>query len=479
MKYHCKNTLGLVLLCFFSVTYLYAEDLPDYAKVPKMSYVGAGYYAKILCSAVFISHRDPTDVRSDDLRDYPFQPVIDFQKKTVTVSPGFGLPTQKAIYREGLGSTLAINYTEEHIRTQDTGNLTPSPLTPDKQKKLWPEGNVVDFENLAVEVHKKELTAIIENSFTEPQANQNQFRGTRAVVVVYKGRIIAEKYAPGFTKDTPLMGWSITKSITNALVGIMVGEGKLRLDDPAPVAEWSGPGDPRGAITLDQMLRMSSGLDYVEDYVDVLSDTPFMLFGTLDAAGFTSAKPLDVEPDSRWRYISGSPNLVCRIIREALNGSLSRYFEFPRRKLFDRIGMQSAVIEPDAAGTFVGSSFSYATARDWARFGLLYLQDGVWEGERIFPEGWVTYSTTPIPKAPIGQYGAYWWLNAGNPVGSSNRRYPTLPADLYSADGYEGQFVILIPSRDVVLVRLGLSHPANLDVGIEELVGEVLAAIDH
>ena len=245
------------------------------------------------------------------------------------------------------------------------------------------------------------------------------------------------------------------------------------------MAEWSGAEDPRAAITLDQLLHMSSGLGFVEVYTDLLSDTPFMLFGTPNSAGFTAAKPQEAEPDSRWRYISGSPNLVCRILRGALGGSLTHYFAFPRRSLLDKIGMRSAIIEPDASGTFVGSSFSYATARDWARFGLLYLQDGVWAGERILPEGWVKYTTTPTPKAPKGEYGAYWWLNAGNPVDSENRLYPSVPADLYLARGYEGQNVIVIPSRNLVLVHLGACIPPSGPGAWnpEEFIADVLKAI--
>ena len=287
--------------------------------------------------------------------------------------------------------------------------------------------------------------------------------------------------SPGFSKDTPLIGWSMTKSITNALAGIVVGMGKLSIKEPAPVAEWSGAEDPRAAITLDQLLRMSSGLGFVEVYTDLLSDTPFMLFGTPNSAGYTAAKPQEAEADSRWRYISGSPNLVCRILRNALGGSLAHYFAFPRRALFDKIGMRSAIIEPDATGTFVGSSFSYATARDWARFGLFYLQDGVWEGERILPEGWVKYTTTPTPQAPKGEYGAYWWLNAGNPFDSENRLYPSVPSDLYLARGYEGQNVIVIPSRNLVLVHLGACIPPSGPGAWtpEEFINDVLKAIQN
>jgi len=472
-----KMVSGLVVLLLFFPLGIKAGELPPYAKVPKISAVAAAYKAEILCSAVFVSKRNPSDVQQQELKDLPFPAKIDEQNKTVTVAVGMGMPDQIAIFRDGLGCTLGIDYPADHIRAQVTGDPTPGPADMSQLRKLWPEGDSVDIESLPPEVDKAKLTAAIDRTFTEPYAGQKRIWGTRAIVVVYKGRIIGERYAPGFSKDTPLLGWSMTKSITNALVGILVGQGKLTPKAQAPVPEWSGKDDPRAAITLDQLMRMSSGLNFVEDYIDMLSDTPFMLFGMPDTAAFTAAKPLEVTPDSMWRYISGSPNLVCRIMRGAIGGSLAQYFAFPRRALFDKIGMRSTVIEPDAAGTFVGSSFSYATARDWARFGLLYLRDGVWMTEPILPEGWVKYTTTPTPKAPKGEYGAYWWLNAGNPLGSANRLYPSLPTDLYVALGYEGQNVVVIPSRDLVVVHLGASSPPEGSWNPEELVGEVLKAV--
>ena len=455
---------------------LSAGEIPLYAKVPKITAVAASYKAKILCSAVFVSKRNPSDVEQSELQGFPFPTKIDEKEKTVTVSVGMGMPDQIAIFRDGLGCTGGIDYTAEHIKAQITGNPIPPPTDPSQLRKPWPEGEFVDTENIPPEVDQGKLKAAIEKTFTEPPASEKKIWRTRAVLVVYKGRVIGERYAPGFTKDTPLIGWSMTKSITNALMGILVKQGKLNLKAQAPVPTWSGKDDPRAAITLDQLLRMSDGLDFVEDYVDLLSDTPFMLFGTPDTAAFTAAKPLEVAPDSRWRYISGNPNLVCRIMRGALGGSLAQYFAFPRRTLFDKIGMRSAVLEPDAAGTFVGSSFSYATARDWARFGLLYLKDGVWMNERILPEGWVKYSTTPTPKAPKGEYGAYWWLNAGNPLGSANRFFPSLPTDLYQARGYEGQDITVIPSRDLVVVHLGAASPPSA-WNPEEFIADILKAI--
>jgi len=473
-----RIALCLAALSFFPGI-IYAEDIPLYAKVPRLTAVAASYKAKILCSAVFVSKRSPSDVEREELNDLPFPTKIDEKEKTVTVTVGMGIPDQIAIFRDGLGCTVGINYTAEHIRAQVTQNPIPTPEDTNQLRKPWPEGEFVDTENIPPEVDKAKLTEAIERTFTEPYANQKRFWRTRAVVVAYKGRIIRERYTAGFSKDTPLLGWSMTKSVTNALAGILVGQGKLTLKAQANVPEWSGKGDPRAAITLDQLMRMSDGLNFVEDYVDMLSDTPFMLFGTPDTAAFTAAKPLEVVPDSRWRYISGSPNLVCRIMRGAIGGSLAQYFTFPRRALFDKIGMRSAVLEPDASGTFVGSSFSYATARDWARFGLLYLRDGVWMNERILPEGWVKYTTTPTPKAPKGEYGAYWWLNAGNPAGSANRLYPSLPPDLYLARGYEGQDTVVIPSRDLVVVHLGAcSPPAGEGAwNPEEFVADILKAI--
>ena len=194
-----------------------------------------------------------------------------------------------------------------------------------------------------------------------------------------------------------MLGWSMTKSVTNALIGILVKQGKLSLDQLAPVPEWSDPADPRHAITLDQLMRMSSGLEFSEDYADLTTGVTQMLYNTDDMGAYAAAAPLEAEPDGVWNYSSGTANIVSRIVRDTVGGSDEEYLTFPRRALFDPIGMTSAVMEPDASDTFVGSSYMYATARDWARFGLLFLQDGMWEGERILPEGWVDYSITPTP----------------------------------------------------------------------------------
>ena len=218
---------------------------------------------------------------------------------------------------------------------------------------------------------------------------------------------------------------------------------------------------------------MSSGLKFDEDYRNPLADVTFMLFGVPDAAAYAIAKPLEAEPGSRWSYSSGTTNIISSAIRRIVGDP--GYLEFPRRALFNPLRMTSAVMETDAAGNFVGSSFMYATARDWARFGLLYVRDGVWLGQRILPEGWVAYTRTPTSNAPDQQYGAHFWLRIPNEFSCGNEG-GQLPADSFHAVGYEGQFVTIIPSRELVLVRLGLTrHPCAWDH--QEFVRLVLGAI--
>jgi len=442
-----------------------------------MAAVGAGYKAKILCSGVFVSKRDAQSVLDEDLALASMKLIdasIDHDERTATATAFGGLVTRKAIFREGLGATLVIDVSEEELRAQAGGDLKSAP--PNQKDLPWPTGDVTTSEGPPAGIDTQKLADALDNAFSEPEPDPDRLRRTRAVVVVYDGQIIAERYAPGFTRDTPLLGWSMTKSVTNALVGILVGQGKLSVDEPAPVPEWSGPDDPRGSITLDQMLRMSSGLEFGEIYEDPRSDVCIMLFSVRDAAAYAADKPLETDPGGKWYYSSGTTNIISRIVRDTVGGTQADYFAFPRRALFDRIGMRSAVIEPDPSGTFVGSSYMYATARDWARFGLLYLQDGVWEGERILPEGWVDYSRKRTPGSDRGVYGAHFWLNPKGSLDESVESASRLPGDLYQCLGHEGQSVTIIPSRKTVIVRLGLTQ----DPGawhLDSFIGDVLEAV--
>jgi CubicO group peptidase (beta-lactamase class C family) len=416
--------------------------------------VGTGYVAKYLCSSTFISGRDDKTVFREDVS--PINPIarvvsyrVDRQGKSVSADV-FGMFESVAIYREGCGCTLIRGVRPEELNRQPIA--VPLARRTLSQDLPWPLGNQGELEPVPSAVDRAKLEGALDRAFAEESPEKP--KKTRAVLVVYDGRLIAERYAPGIDRDMPLLGWSMAKSITSALVGILVKKGKLTLDAPAPVPEWRQKGDPRGRITLDQLLRMSSGLEFDEAYAP-LHDATDMLYGSEDFAAYAASKPLETDPGGTWNYSSGTANIIARIVRSAAEKEASNYYRFLRDELFDRIGMTSAVFEPDPSGTFVGSSYAFATARDWARFGLLFLRDGVWEGSPILPEGWVKYSTTPTPKAPKGEYGALFWLNAGPDSNPRARRWPLVPRDAYSAEGFQYQRVIIIPSRKLILVRFG------------------------
>ncbi|HKZ05101.1 MAG TPA: serine hydrolase [Methylomirabilota bacterium] len=415
--------------------------------------VGNGYVAKTVCSGVFLTGRKPQSVLDEEIRANDpgilRLATVEVDRSAGTVrSRLLGLGLRIAVYREGLGCTLAIGVGARELAARGLPletTMTVAMPTP------WP---VPSAPPATAPPSSAAVTAALDDAFAEPGPSPS--RRTRAVVIVHEGRIVAERYAPGYGPHSPLPGWSMTKSVVNALVGILVREGRLALDEPFRVPEWSTPGDPRRAITLRQLLQMSDGLRFSETYGNPLGDVLTMLFGTGDAAGFAAGKRLAAAPGTRWSYASGATNIIARGLRLAVGGSDEDYLAFPRRALFEPLGMTSAVMEPDAAGDYVGSSFMFATARDWARFGRLYLQDGVWEGRRLLPEGWVAFSVKPAPAAPGGVYGAHFWLGfdggAYAPSGVAG-----IPADAYHAIGHEGQFITVIPSRRLVVVRLGLA----------------------
>jgi CubicO group peptidase (beta-lactamase class C family) len=437
--------------------------------------IGTGFAAKYICSGVFISQREPGAVFKEDIRPVDktltrlIDVEVDYSQKSVTAT-ALGLLKSKAIYRQGCGCTLVVGATEEELRNQHLSSFTPRPL-PENQP--WPDGEAGPDQARPSGWNPVKLRQAIDRHFAEPGPEKKKC--TRAVVVVHDGRLVAEHYAPGFHKQMPLLGWSMAKSVTNAIMGVMAQKGMIDIRRPAPVSEWNNPGDPRRAITIDQLLRMSSGLKFEEVYKPLRGVTT-MLYGSRDFGVFAAGQPLEVQPDQKWQYSSGTTNLLARVVSHQLGTAGQRPLDFIRRELFDRVGMTSAVFEPDPSGTFVGSSYLMATPRDWARFGLLYLQDGIWQGQRILPEGWVRFSVTPTPQAPRGQYGAHFWLNAGSASNPADRVWPRLPSDTFFADGYQGQRVVIIPSRNLVVVRFGLTpNPADMD--FESFLEEVLDAL--
>lgn len=415
----------------------------------QLGFVGAGFTAKLLCSGVFVSGRPAADVLAQDiaLNDpgiLRFMRIeVDDAARRVRAS-FLGVREQLAEFRDGLGCTLAG--APALAATRPAGTPATPALSPAALDAPPPAHDAGRLEHA------------VAAAFDEP--DPARARRTRAVVVLHDGRLVAERYAPGFGPQTPLPGWSMAKSVLNALLGVLVQEGRLALDAPVPLAAWRDPGDPRGAITLRQLLQMQSGLAFSENYANPLDDVVWMLFASADTAGFAAAKPLAAEPGSHWQYSSGTSNILSRVLREAL-GSDAEYAAFPRRALFAPLDMDSAVMEPDAAGNYVASSYLYATARDWARFGQFYLDDGVAAGRRLLPEGWVAFSTTPATHAPDQAFGAHFWLKVPGEFAGGTRSSAGLPPGTFHAVGYEGQFVSVVPARRLVVVRLGLSSGAG------------------
>jgi CubicO group peptidase (beta-lactamase class C family) len=411
--------------------------------------VSAGVSAQIACAGVFVSQRPFDDAVSDAEHLSPLTTGnrynLDRANETVSVT-SFGLVTRTALYRPGIGCTLLVNSTPEQLRRQADGIKAPSTAF---RPAPWPAGDTVDLASLPPGVDRAALDKAVADTFADDTPDRSI--ATRAIVVVTDGRIVAERYAPGFTKDTRLLGWSASKSVEATLVGTFVANGRLALDAPPPVPEWKSPGDPRGRITLRQLLNMSSGLQFLEPYLPG-TDSTAMLFESPDMGAYAATRPLAHPPGTVWAYSSGTANLLSRIAFQLSGGTLADYEAYAQTHLFGPAGMTSAMFEPDESGNFVGSSYLYATARDWARFGLLYLDGGAINGTRILPASWTQFVRTPAPADTRKGYGAQFWLNA---IENGHRQLPNLPDDYFAAEGHNGQYVAIFPSRHTVIVRLG------------------------
>ncbi|MCC8938719.1 serine hydrolase [Bradyrhizobium sp. Arg68] len=436
--------------------------------VPK---VATGFVANIICSETFVSGLEPARIFSETTEAMPGVGLItwamDYQvdraRKDVTVTL-FGLGRSRAVYREGLGCML------DHGAAPADGPLPTA--TP--QPALLPE---IAGPSI-VASQSPQLALALDRAFAEPA--QAPFRRTRAIVVLKDGRVVAERYADGIGIDTPLLGFSATKSVISALTGILVRDGKLTVDQPVPIAAWQNPDDPRHAITVDHLLRHTAGLalgsSLEASLASVLEPVNRMKFMEPDMAAFAEGFALESVPGRNWNYNDGNFAVLSHLIRDAAGGHAADVMRFARRELFDPLGMRRVVIEFDAAGTPEGSSQMLASARDWARFGQLYLNDGIAGGKRILPEGWVKYSASPTPNAWVG-YGAGFWTNLGDSLGANYRTAHGWPRDAFYAKGTIGQYVIIVPSQRLVIVRLGRSPnaPPQAD-GVFDLVRDVVAA---
>lgn len=436
--------------------------------VPK---VATGFVADILCSETFVSGLDvkrnfaeTTDAMpGTSLITWAMDYRVDHARKDVTVTL-FGIGRSHAVYREGLGCSL------DH----GVGLAAVEPPATDRQPVLLPE---IAGPGI-VAPQSPSLAAALERAFTEPA--QPPYRRTRAVVVMKQGRIIAERYADGVGPQTPLLGFSMTKSVISALTGILVRQGKLKLDGPAPVAAWNDPSDSRHAITVDQLLRHTAGLALGSSLQASLGSAfePVnrMKFVESDMAAYAESIRLETAPGTAWNYHDGNMLILSHLIRDAAGGTPEDALRFARRELFAPLGMRHVVLQLDGSGTIEGSSEMLASARDWARFGQLYLNDGVAGGRRILPEGWVSYSATATPNAWVG-IGAGFWTNQGDSFGANFRVTHGWPRDAFFAKGTIGQYTIVIPSEKLVIVRMGRSPNAPPEAdGVFDLVRDVVAA---
>ena len=407
-----------------------------------------GYAAKNLASDVFVSGREPADVEALDLH-FSFikftRNKVDFENKTVTSRFLWGKSV--AAWREGYGVTL--------LRGKKAAELQA------EKYPLAPEAEGPDFLEPGDSALTERLAPIAKALVDDHAYNGTPF----AFVVLHEGKVVAERYREGITARTRLLSWSMAKSFTNALAGVMYGDGLVDVFAPTGIPEWQG--DERAAITLNDLMQMQSGLQWNEDYGN-RSDVNLMLHREKDMGLFAIDKPLEHKPGTFWYYSSGSTNIVMRYLRGKF-ASDKEFLTYYRERVFAPLGIRNAVFEPDMSGTPVGSSYLYITAREFASFGQLYLDDGVFQGRRILPEGWVEYSVTPASASNDG-YGAFFWLN-------KDKFWPDIPEDMFNCQGHDGQEIFIIPSKDLVVVVLGYSPKPDRVVDWNALVKDIISQL--
>ncbi|WP_113447346.1 serine hydrolase domain-containing protein [Rhizobium cremeum] len=421
---------------------------------PALLRVGTGYAAKIVCSNVFLAGRDPENVLAADVQA-PGHPLlrlvsvdVDREARSVTAQLPGAIAASTAIYREGLGCSNV----PDGGAVADT--VQPPPLEPQRiaADAPWPAGDRVEAAEPAI------AGLLADPALAGP--------GMRAIVVVKDGGIVAETYGGGFSHATPLLGWSMAKTVNAAVLGRLVAEGRLGLDDSGLFSGWKD--DQRGTIRVRDLMAMESGLEFNEDYGDV-TDVTRMLYLERDMAAYAADKPEIAGPGEVFNYSSGTSVLLARVWMDRFRDQ-SRALAYPETALFAPLGMTSALMEADAAGTFVGSSYVYATARDWARFGLFLLQDGVWNGNRLLPEGYVAMMQQPTVASNNRFTKGQAWQEG--PGGVMDQTFG-LPADAYWMLGHDGQSVTIVPSERLVVVRLGLT-PSKLGYRPQKLVKAVM-----
>jgi CubicO group peptidase (beta-lactamase class C family) len=418
-------------------------------------------YAKAMCSAAFITGLDP-GVAAENVGYFtgPYAqrrnvdtPVVDRERKEVRIT----MPNGKTLVARHFGSqgciTLPPGRDDVFFAPLAVTSTLPDPATQD-----WPMGNVLPSGPVDG-IDAAKVRQAVEAAFERPEAY------TAAFVVTHKGRIVGERYMNGIGPTTPLESWSMGKSVTATLLGLLIRQGEYRLDQPAPIPQWQGDGDKRKEIRISDILQMSSGLrinapdDPEFDLNGAYPDHVYFYTGRIDAFDYAATRPQQWPPGTVGRYRNTDPVIANYLIRLAVEKRGEAYLSFPQRALFDKIGIRTMTLETDPYGNFLAQGYDFMSARDWARLGNLYLQDGVWNGERLLPEGFVNFVRTPAPAWVADQrpvYGGFFWLN-------TTGVWP-VPATAYYMLGAGGQITLIVPSHDLVVVRMGFDKGAQASV---------------
>ncbi len=430
-------------------TYLYVAVLP-------MVSIATGYAAKYVCSCLFVGGLSLDEIRTTDL-NFPVVRQVNLDvntKKQVVTGSMFGLNPQTAVYRSGLGCALVHDLTIDQARA-DSFSESASPYSFN-----WPDISS-DTSGLLDSTVRERVRLVVASAFEEP--DPKSIRNTRGVAVFYKGHLVAEQYAHGATAETPLLGWSMSKSVSATIIGRMEYLGLWDRNETGIIPGWS---DGRKDISVGNLLMMNSGLDWEEAY-DRICDATEMLYLSDGIGDYASQSELDQLPGTHWEYSSGTTNLMVMAAQDRFP-SAQHFRDFCYREVFHKIGVKSMVMETDATGYIVGSSYFWSTLRDWAKLGQLYLNQGVWEGERLLSQDWIDFVRTPVSGSSM-RYGGSFWLNAGG-------RLPDVPTQAFSLNGFQGQRMFIIPEKELIIVRSGVTFKRG-SFNFNDFIGMIVQAM--
>ncbi len=427
---------------------------------PRLPIISA-FAAKGMCSSIFIADKSPERVEAEDLSFFPISLAknkVNYDERSVS-SAVFGLAKRKAVYREGLGAVIVLETPEEELR-EDQFDIPEPGFSQDTLE--WPMGNILP-DARTKGINYERLDEVIDTCFDAE--DEEPYKKTLGIAIVYDGMLVAEKYLGNYDFNTKFHGWSMTKTVAGALTGFLADDNKLSLSDPAAIKEWQD--DERGTITVKDVVQMSSGLDWYENYFTI-SDATVMLMQSEDMLASVIDNKLAYEPGTHWNYSSGDANLLSGIVRNIINDD-NQYHSLVYERLFYPIGMLNTVVETDASGLFVASSYSYGSTRDWARFGLLFLNEGIFGGDTILSKEWVDFMKTEVP-ASDGKYAGTFWLKEPD----EENALKDVPGDVFFADGFLGQRIYIIPSKNLVAVRMGYGLS---NFNMNDFLREVIACL--